>query len=179
MKILIVCSSRTGNTKKIAEAIRDALPGSVEIFTPAAAPDPTPYDVIFVGFWAKRGGPNPAAATFLRGLSGKQLGLFGTMGARVGSAHAGLIEQNARAVAPGNTVLGVFLCPGKVDPLWLQRRAGDPSLGKVHPMTAERAARLAEAALHPDAEDCRLAGVFATEVVQRHISTHAEGFART
>ena len=167
MRVLIVYSSRTGNTRKIAEAVRAVCPAGTEVFPPAAAPDPASYDVVFAGFWAKRGAPNPAMKAFLERLSGAKLGLFGTMGARVGSPHAEMIESNARAAAAKAALLGVFLCPGKVDPAWLHRRASDPSLGKAHPMTEERAARLAEAALHPDEEACRAAGLFAEEVLRR------------
>ena len=109
---------------------------------------------------------------FLQRLDEKPLGLFGTMGARVGSPHARRIEENARLAASRCRILGVFLCPGKVDPAWLERRAGDSSLGKNHPMTAERAARLAETALHPDAEDLRAAGAFAQDVLRIALNKH-------
>ena len=166
MKILVVYSSRTGNTRQVAEAVRAALPEGTDLFPLTSAPDPALYDVVFTGFWAKRGAPNPAMKAFLQRLDDKPLGLFGTMGARVGSPHARMIEENARLAAPRCRILGVFLCPGKVDPAWLERRAADSSLGKNHPMTAERSARLAETALHPDAEDLRAAGVFAQDALR-------------
>ena len=172
MKILVVYSSRTGNTRQVAEAVRAALPEGTDLFPPASAPDPAPYDLVFAGFWAKRGAPNPAMKAFLQRLAGKPLGIFGTMGARVGSPHARRIEENARLAASRCRILGVFLCPGKVDPAWLERRAADSSLGKNHPMTAERAARLAETALHPDAEDLRAAGAFAQDVLRIALNKH-------
>ena len=172
MKILVVYSSRTGNTKQVAEAVRAALPEGTELFPLASAPDPALYDLVFAGFWAKRGAPNPAMNAFLQRLDKKPLGMFGTMGARVGSPHARKIEESARLAASRCRVLGVFLCPGKVDPAWLERRAADSSLGKNHPMTAERAARLAETALHPDADDLRAAGVFARDALHSAVNNH-------
>ncbi len=162
-KILIVYSSRTGNTRRVAQALLDALPAGADLFPLAKAPDPAGYDLVLVGFWAKRGGPNPAAKAFLERLAGAKLALFGTMGARVGSPHAEAIAAAARRAAAGNTVLGVFLCSGRVDPAWLEYRT---AIGKAHPMTAERAARLAEVASHPDAEDLQAAGRFARDMAR-------------
>ena len=49
----------------------------------------------------------------------------------------------------GNEVLGGFFCQGRVNPR-LVALAGKPG---HHPMTPARAARLAEAARHPDGAD--------------------------
>ncbi len=166
MKILVIYSSRTGNTARVARAMAEALPAGADLLPLAAAADPVAYDLIFAGFWAKRGAPNPAMRAFLRDLPPKPLALFGTMGARTGSPHARLIEENARLAGAGGRVLGVFLCPGKVDPAWLERRAGDAVLGKNHPMTEERKARLAEASLHPDSDDLAAAARFARDMLR-------------
>lgn len=74
-------------------------------------------------------------------------------------------EALALEPARGNVVLGSWLCQGRVDPKVLEimaRMAGD-----VHPMTEERKARIAEAARHPDDEDCRRAQAFIRRFLER------------
>ena len=53
MKILLVYSSRTGNTKKVAEAIGEELGiSAVPVEEKPAAAD---FDLVIAGFWVDRG----------------------------------------------------------------------------------------------------------------------------
>ena len=57
MKSLVLWSSRTGNTKAVAEAIFEALPGETEIMEEGReGNDLSSYDLVFVGFWGYRRG---------------------------------------------------------------------------------------------------------------------------
>ena len=143
MKALVVYSSRTGNTRKIAEAIAAVLPGC-EIYPVESAPAPEGYDLVAVGYWVDKG------------MRDAKVALFGTLGAWPDSDHARdcIAQGEALVNAPErrNKVLGTYLCQGKVDPkivAMMQKMASD-----VHPMTPERKARLEEAAKHPDEADC-------------------------
>ena len=60
MKALVVYSSRTGNTRKIAEAIAAVLPGC-EIHPVESAPAPEGYDLVAVGYWVDKGMPDAQA----------------------------------------------------------------------------------------------------------------------
>ena len=51
MKTLVLWSSRTGNTKAVAQAIYDALPGDKDMIEEGREKDTARYDLIFVGFW--------------------------------------------------------------------------------------------------------------------------------
>lgn len=163
MKTLVVYSSLTGNTQKVAEAVAEALPGC-ELHPVESAPAPDDFDMVAVGYWVDKGMPDARAQAYMRSVRNKKVALFGTLGAWPDSEHAKDCVSRSEAVvgAPelGNTVLGSFICQGRVDPkvvAAMQKMAGD-----VHPMTPERKARLEEAARHPDGEDCRRArGVFA------------------
>ena len=55
MKFLIVYSSRTGNTRQVAEALYAAAPDGSTISNVETAPAADDYDVIFVGYWMDRG----------------------------------------------------------------------------------------------------------------------------
>ena len=155
MKALVVYSSRTGNTRKIAEAIAAVLPGC-EIHPVESAPAPEGYDLVAVGYWVDKGMPDAQAKAYLETVRDTNVALFGTLGAWPDSDHARdcIAQGEALVNAPerGNKVLGTYLCQGKVDPkivAMMQKVASD-----VHPMTPERKARLEEAAKHPDEADC-------------------------
>ncbi len=166
MKSLVVYSSRTGNTRMIAEAVHSVMPGGTEIFPVENAPDPSEYDFIALGFWVDKGAPDAAMSLYMERVLGKFVGLFGTLGAWPDSDHARESMQKAVERVDGNRVLGTFLCQGKVDPKLLSAMAkmkGD----NPHPMTEERRARIEEAAKHPDEKDCEaVRGVFSGIVRQ-------------
>ena len=66
MKIIVLYSSRTGNTKKVAEAIASALPAGTPCLPAAKAPsDIETYDLVFMGYWVDRATANAEARTFL------------------------------------------------------------------------------------------------------------------
>ena len=154
MKSLIVYSSLTGNTKKVAEAIAEIIPGS-EIYPVENAPSPEGYDFIALGYWVDKGMPSKQCLDYLAGIKNKKLALFGTLGAWPDSDHAKECMEKSEALAAdgtNNTVLGSFLCQGKVDPKIIEMMQKHASA--AHPMTPERIARIEEAKKHPDQQDC-------------------------
>jgi flavodoxin len=153
MKTAIVYSSRTGNTRRIAEAIHSVMPEGTAIFPVEEAPAPDDYDFLALGFWVDKGAPDTAMSRYMEEVRGKKLGLFGTLGAWPDSEHAREAMQRAVDRVDGNTVLGAFLCQGKVDPKLLAAMA-KMGPNNPHAMTEERRARIEEAAKHPDETDC-------------------------
>lgn len=164
MKAIVVYSSRTGNTRKIAEAVHSALPANAEIYPVQAAPDPAGYDFVALGFWVDKGEPDAAMGAYMDKVWGKHVGLFGTLGAWPDSDHAKESMQKAVERVAENTVLGTFLCQGKVDPKLLA--ALEKMKENPHPMTEERRARIAEAEKHPDENDCANARAAFAEIVR-------------
>lgn len=158
MKCLVVYSSRTGNTKKLAEAVASALPGC-DLCAVESAPSGEGYDLVAVGYWVDRGRPDARSSAYLQRLRGANVALFGTLGAWPDSDHArecaAAGEALAKASGHGNTVLGTFLCQGKIDPKVIDFMK--KKFSETHPMTPERLARIKEAEKHPDEEDCRRA----------------------
>ncbi|MDR0379399.1 MAG: flavodoxin family protein [Candidatus Accumulibacter sp.] len=161
--ILIVYSSRTGNTRKLAEGIAAGLARDdrrmtlVPVEEDADAERAGKAGVVFLGFWARRGGFDDKALAYLQKLSGARIGLFGTHGAYAASPHALKIAERVTALAAGeNTCLGCFTCQGKVDPLLIERCG---KLPPEHPraLNEARIARHAEAAKHPNDDDVKAA----------------------
>ena len=172
--VRIIYSSRTGNTRSVAEhlalrfgisavnakeelAARQAEAGLPSQGDAAGADS----DILLLGMWAWRGGPNPTMRTFMRGLRGRRVFLFGTMAAWPDSPHAQDCLDCARALLDegGNSLVGHFFCQGRLDPK-LKGRGH-------HPLTPERVKRLEEAARHPDAADLLKAEAAARAALHR------------
>ncbi len=146
MKILITCSSQTGNTQKLADAVNEQLGGDKTFCTISEAPEPDGYDLIVLGFWLQAGKPDPKSSKFLEKIGKNKLFLFATHGAAADSAHAVNAMKQAGALAPEATVLGTFNCPGQVNPKVLEKvKAKDPQ----PPWLSDAD----DAVGHPDADD--------------------------
>ena len=121
MKSMIVYSSQSGNTRKLAETVYDALEGEKDIYAIEDAPDPEAYDLIALGFWLKAGKPDPASMAYLTRIGSQSLFLFGTHGAAADSDHAYEALNYAKSLAPGAKILDTFNCQGEVNPKLLEK----------------------------------------------------------
>lgn len=76
----IIFSSRTGNTRELADTIRGALPDArCAYFGEAKSADPD-AEMIYVGFWTDKGTADQACLELLGRLRNKKIFLFGTAG---------------------------------------------------------------------------------------------------
>jgi flavodoxin len=126
MKSLIVYSSQSGNTKKLAQAVYESLTGSKEMVAVAEAPDPAGYDFVALGFWLQAGKPDPKSADYLGKVGKKPLFLFATHGAAAGSDHARNAMNQARSLAPEADIVGTYSCQGEVNPKVLEKARSKP-----------------------------------------------------
>ena len=167
MKFLIAYSSRTGNTKKIAEALAKAAPEGSLLAKVEDKPDVEEYDVIFAGYWLDRGGPDSNAKEFLHSLKGKRIVLFETMGASPTSEHALTAFANAGAcLSDDNSVIGAIAFQGAVDPALIEMMKKMPAGSPHH--SAQMEATTKEAAKHPNQEDLDRATTYMKEFVQKY-----------
>jgi flavodoxin len=121
MTSLVVYSSQSGNTRKLAEAVFETLGGKKEIYPVADAPGAEGYDLVFVGFWLKAGKPDPESAEYLARVGNARLFLFATHGAASGSEHARNAMAAARTLTAGADIVGSFSCQGEVVPKMLEK----------------------------------------------------------
>ena len=126
MKSLVVYSSQTGNTRKLAEAVLEALPGEKALFPVDEAPDPSDYGFIAVGFWLMAGKPDPKASEYLCKIGKKPLFLFATHGAGAGSDHAIHGMALAKSLAAEADIRGTYSCQGEVNPKILEKASKKP-----------------------------------------------------
>mgnify|MGYP000800818924 FL=1 len=124
MKSLVLWSSRTGNTKAIAEAVYEALPGEKDIFEEGRQPSVDGYDLIFVGFWGFRRGADFTARRTIESLHGKKVAIFATAGTYPDSQAARDYLDNAAALLPEDSeCLGTFISQGRVHSFHIGKRS--------------------------------------------------------
>ena len=150
-KWAVIYSSASGNTKTIAEEI--AGTAGADLFPIQTPPtDLSGYDVVALGCWLRRGGPDDLMKAYLPHVTNARVVLFQTHGADVGSEHA--VTSFARAaylLGEGCEILGTFSAQGKLAPALIERRKkSDPDDTHNSPEAQERWVRAAE---HPNEED--------------------------
>jgi len=115
MKLLVVYSSKGGNTKKLAETIFSRLANDKELVKINEAPDPGAYDAVAVGFRFQSGQPDPDSQEYLKKCKKHpKLFLFATHGSADDSEMAKIGMNKAREIAKGANIIGTFNCQGEV-----------------------------------------------------------------
>jgi flavodoxin len=126
MKSLVVYSSQTGNTRKLAEAVFEGLTGDKALYPVEEAPEPSGYGFIAVGFWLMGGKPDPKSSDYLGRVGNKPLFLFATHGAGAGSDHAIHGMALAKSLAAESDIRGTYSCQGEVSPKILEKASKKP-----------------------------------------------------
>ncbi|MDO5708327.1 MAG: flavodoxin family protein [Andreesenia angusta] len=126
MKILLVYSSRTGNTERVANEIYDELNKDYEVnfkrIEDLKDSEVEEYKNIIVGFWIDQAYPDKEPKAFIESLRDKNIGLFGTIGADPNSYHGERTLGNLDTIVDSsNNLIAKFLCNGKVDENLLTR----------------------------------------------------------
>ncbi|ADY55782.1 flavodoxin family protein [Syntrophobotulus glycolicus DSM 8271] len=166
MKILLTYTSKTGNTRKVAEAIK-AVAGKHLVYCDLAeAPDPQEFDAVIIGFWIDKGKPVHKAAEYIQKLKNKKTAFFYTLGASPESDHAAKCFQYTRSLFEGNELVGEFFCQGKVSEDMIEFFRTLPS-GHRHALTEENLALYRAAESHPDAEDLKNAQAIFRKIFNR------------
>lgn len=130
MKTVIVYSSATGNTARLAEELSARL--GIPACALAEADGWQEADRVLAGFWTDKGSCDEKMAAFLAGLGGKEVALFGTAGFGKEDAYFEAILGRVKEHLPADSrYLGGFMCPGKMG-MGIRRRyeamlAADPA----------------------------------------------------
>ncbi|WP_457577147.1 flavodoxin family protein [Desulfomarina sp.] len=122
MKSLIIYSSKSGNTRKLAEAACDFLPGEKIVKPAMDNPNQEGYDLVVIGFWLQGGKPDPGSVKVLESAVGK-IFLLATHGAAADSKHAADAMTAAKEMAGNGEIVGVFNCQGEVNSEFLKKAA--------------------------------------------------------
>lgn len=126
MKGIIIYSSKTGNTKRMAEKIYEALKDKyqMEIEDIKDSPDAKDYDFVLLGGWIDRGTLEAKSLKYINQIKNKNIGLFATLGAMPDSEHGKKVLKNLKDLLKDRESLGQYICPGQVDPKMIEKLKG-------------------------------------------------------
>ncbi|MGO5095868.1 flavodoxin family protein BilS [Agathobaculum sp. LCP25S3_E8] len=115
MTYAIVYSSKTGNTRLLAETLRDTLPAGDCLYFGTPSDEALHAERIYVGFWTDKGTCDADTAAFLSRVTTQEVFLFGTAGFGGAPAYFDKILAAARQNLPdGVTLCGSYMCQGKM-----------------------------------------------------------------
>lgn len=158
-KTLVTYYSKTGNTKKIAEAIYEQLKGEKEIKPLDEVQGLEDYSLIFIGFPVYSHSVPYKVEIFLKKIpDGKKIALFSTHGSFTGSRLSREALEHATATASKAKVMATFSCRGRVSLETLEMYKNSPQ----HVLWVEMAA---SARNHPHEKDVENAKSFARWVI--------------
>jgi flavodoxin len=157
-KTLVTYFSRTGNTKKVAEAIFAGLDGDKDLKPMEEAHPLDGYSLVFIGFPVQSHSVPYKVEEFLKTIpAGKKIALFCTHGALPGHRLSREAIEYAVVLAAKAKVLGTFAVRGR-----LSMQALD-ALGQS-PEHQEWTDMAASANTHPNETDLAEAKVFARRI---------------
>lgn len=155
MKVLVAYSSLTGNTRRLAEGIYEAITEEKTILPVSEAGETDDYDVILVGSYITNWNFSSEALDLLLRIKGKKVGLFGTLTYWPDSDKARASINRAAVIAElNNKVIAKYLAQGSLSEKIREKHKNDP-LGSTVDETAKRF-ELAD--LHPSRLEIALAG---------------------
>ena len=121
MKYAILYDSHSGNTAKVAQEIRRALPAedclcfysTIEhLKHPEVAAD---ADLIFYGFWTNSGSCSETSQKVLADLPNTRIALFGTAGFGMSEEYfKNIIDRVMTFLPAGAQMPGSYMCAGKM-----------------------------------------------------------------
>lgn len=168
MNVALVYSSKTGNTKKIAQAIKNDVAEITAIASVDAVDfNVADFDTFILCYWVDKGDADAKSLAFYEQLSGKKIITVGTLGMKPETEHASGMRQKVKLnlEAKGNTVIGEYSCLGAIDPKLTEMFKQFPE-GHPHFLDEARLKRHKDSQGHPDEADC--AG--ATECVRKALA---------
>ncbi|MGQ9676925.1 MAG: flavodoxin family protein [Chloroflexota bacterium] len=115
MKVLVAYTSRTGNTKKIAETIFQEVRAEKEIKPLSEVTCLDGYDLAFIGLPIEMFGPAKEAKAFLEAHSaGNRIALFMTHAAPEDSELVPACLDQCKEAAAKSNLVGLFDCQGEL-----------------------------------------------------------------
>lgn len=167
MKILVTYWSKTGNTRQVAEAIFNVLPGEKSLKSLDEVETLDEFDLTFLGFPVMQFGVPAAAKKFIaEKTAGKQIALFVTHAMLSGSEdfrqQAMLAKELDKCCSAfsQSTLMGFFHCQGELS----EAMAKELLSGNI-PMLMQFAAMRPLTIGHPNRSELHEAGNFALKMV--------------
>ena len=154
MNYAIVCTSKTGNTKQLADVIQSSLPEEKVIYAGIPQAEALQADRIYVGFWTDKGTCCTEIKDFLKLAKDKEIFLFGTCGFGGSEAYfQKVLTAVKKNIDASNTIVGTYMCQGKM-PQSVRERYVKMKENPEHPANLDMLIANFDCALsHPDMDD--------------------------
>jgi hypothetical protein len=169
MKILVTYWSKTGNTRQVAEAIFNALPGEKFLKPLDEVETLDEFDLTFLGFPVMQFGVPAAARQFIADkTAGKQIALFVTHAMLSGSEDTRQQAMLAKeldkccSACSKSTLMGFYHCQGE-----LSETMANELLLSDNPMLMQFAAMRPLTTGHPNRSELDEARHFALKMVSQ------------
>lgn len=115
MNIAIIYSSITGNTRIIAETIKESLQKENIVYFGNPTEDLPEADIYIIGSWTDKGNPTDEIINVLKKIKSKKIAYFGTAGFGGSEEYfKKLFERVKINIDSSNKILGYFYCQGKM-----------------------------------------------------------------
>lgn len=138
----VVYNSLTGNTKMLADTIKNVLPNNNN------------DDIVFVGFWTDKGNADAETIEYLKGLKDKKIFLFGTCGFGGSATYFERILTNVKKnIDSSNEIIGEYMCQGKMPSSVRERYLKMKESDNCPPNIDVLIDNFNKALSHPDKED--------------------------
>lgn len=153
MKVAIIYSSITGNTKLLAEAIKNEIKEEIVYFGKPITEE-IDADIYFIGSWTNKGDASNDIINFLKKLKNKKIAYFGTAGYGGSTTYYDtLFSRVKQYIDHSNTILGSLYCQGKM-PIQFKERYIKMITENPNDKNLEVSLKNFEDALtHPDKKD--------------------------
>ena len=114
MKVQVIYSSLSGCTRRLAEGIFNGLNVADKTIHDLKDGEPAlDGEVILLGYWVDKGGPNAQMKALMEKVEGKKVGVFCTLGFWADSTHAqGSLHNGVELLKEKNIILGGYVCNG-------------------------------------------------------------------
>ena len=155
MNVQVIYASRTGCTRKLAQAIYQGLPTeSKSIHDLSEGIPEITGDIVLLGYWGIAGGPDPETKKFIASIKGKAVGIFCTLGYYADSDHGrNTLKTGFDLVKEDNRIIGGFVANGAVASYLKKSQGKDESSVP----TEQKELRWEMVASHPTEAECALA----------------------
>ncbi len=163
MRALVAYFSQTGNTKKVGEAIYQAIRCEKDIKGFSDITDVNPYDLLFIGFPIQAFRPAAQGKEFMKAYcQDKPVALFITHAVPGDFEDLPIWIDRCKLPLPEANVIGVFDCQGEVSETLLEfaLESDDPVLKQLGKFGATAKGQ-------PDAAQFKRAREFAEDVVAK------------
>lgn len=157
MKVQVIYSSLSGCTKRLAEGICNALAAEEKSLHDLKDGEPIlDGDVLLLGYWVDKGGPNAEMKALMEKVDGKKVGVFCTLAFWADSAHAqASLHSGVELLKEKNTIIGGYVCNGALSPQMIAAFRSRTS--GAHSATPASEARWELMAKHPTSCEIALA----------------------